>query len=398
MIGPEIRVWEFAKNLSAKGLDVTLAVPNTDVPAGAPFEIRTYTEENIRALTKDKSVGIVQGDVSKKFFEHGERIPTVCDLYDPYVVECLHLDPVSFPEAVASLRSQLLLGDFFLCATQPQRLFYVGMLMMLGRIDPANFVKFNKFENLIDLVPFGTSKQLLNAEKKETESAEKIIFLGGVYGWYDPRSALDCLKKLVQKRKDIRFMFIRFPFDIKAVKKTEETAMKYAAEIGVRDYVIFGDWVPYEDREKLYSRLDIALVIHKESLESMLSFRTRVLDFLSFGVPVITNRGGDLESLIEEHRCGIIIPENNPDVLADAILSILEDRFRTAEMIERGKLLIRRKFLWDKVIEPLEAFCKKPQIYSYPDNCTGEFNQKHFMPGHKSSVAEAIRALFKGRQ
>jgi len=377
LIGPEIRVWEFAKTLCKKRHDVTLAVPNEDFPPHMPFEIIRYTNDNLKILTKDKDVAITQGDVYNKVIRFAERIPTVCDLYDPYIIECMHLDPKSFPSAVETLKTQLLTGDFFLCASEAQRLFYLGMFAILGRLDPIRFSGHNKFENLIDLVPFGAAEENLNFTRIEKAENGKRVFLGGVYNWYNPFTSLDCLKIILNKRKDIKFVFTKFPYEIPAVKRMEKEVSEYAHKIGVIEHITFGEWVPYEERSKLYSDVDIALVIHKSTLEAALSFRTRILDFLSFGIPVITNEGGDLERLIKDYGCGLIVKENDSQCLADALLFLIENQQKRGEMISRGKALIRDKFLWEKVIEPLERFCSNPSFYSISNSCDPAVNIKH---------------------
>jgi glycosyltransferase involved in cell wall biosynthesis len=233
---------------------------------------------------------------------------------------------------------------------------------MLGRLDSAQFPKFNTFENLIDLVPFGAAEENLSfARTRETGKYQKV-FLGGIYTWYDPFASLDCLKIIWRKRDDIKFVFVRFPFDIAAVKKMEGDVLEYADRIGVQDNIIFTNWVSYEERSILYADIDIALVVHRESLEAALSFRTRILDFLSFGIPVIANKGGDLEKELEDHACGIIVNNNNPEILAEAVLALVEDRKKSEAIIARGKTLVKNKYLWEKVIEPLDKFCRNPSF------------------------------------
>lgn len=358
LIGPEIRVWEIARNLTKKGHTVTLAVPNADFPANTPFKIVQYGSDNMKIITEGKDVAVLQGEIFNKFMQSGTSIPIVCDLYDPYIVECLHLDPKAYPSAVQKLKTQLLGGDFFLCASESQRLFYLGMLAALGKLDHARFAEFTQFENIIDIVPFGASSENLSFARCRSSSNETTIFLGGVYTWYDPFVCLDGLKLLVATRKDIRFLFIRFPFVIPPIQETEQKVLQYASRIGVADHIIFDEWVPYEERSRLYERIDIALVIHKTTLESILSFRTRVLDFLSFGVPVITNKGGDLEKMIEDRSSGIVIEELSPEAIAKAVIQLKENQRECDEIVERGRSLIRDCFLWENVIAPLDRYCR----------------------------------------
>ncbi len=53
------------------------------------------------------------------------------------------------------MNRQLAAGDFFLCASDRQRLFYLGQLATLGRINPANYEQDPHLERLLAVVPFG---------------------------------------------------------------------------------------------------------------------------------------------------------------------------------------------------------------------------------------------------
>jgi len=92
-------------------------------------------------------------------FAHGKAIPTVIDLYDPFIVENLHYYPARGAEVFthdhATLVQSLLRGDLFLCASEAQRLFYLGALLAVGRVNPIAFENDPHFDRLIRIAPFG---------------------------------------------------------------------------------------------------------------------------------------------------------------------------------------------------------------------------------------------------
>ena len=51
--------------------------------------------------------------------------------------------------------TQLALGDFFLCASERQRDFWIGALHTAGRINPQTYAADPTLRSLIDVVPFG---------------------------------------------------------------------------------------------------------------------------------------------------------------------------------------------------------------------------------------------------
>src|SRR5438552_9381235 len=136
--GIGIRFLEMEKALRADGH--TVMVLSLD---GASYAGATITPENIARCSSECDVAVVQGHAANDFFAHARPIPTVIDLYDPYIIENLHYyssrGSEVFAHDHATLMGSLLRGDFFLCASETQRMFYLGLLLALGRLNPVSF-------------------------------------------------------------------------------------------------------------------------------------------------------------------------------------------------------------------------------------------------------------------
>ncbi|HWW62102.1 MAG TPA: hypothetical protein VN181_12100, partial [Thermoanaerobaculia bacterium] len=130
--GIGIRFVEIANVLRADGHEVVTLSPDSGL-----------TPENLLRRSELSDVAIVQGHVANDLFAHAKPIPTVVDLYDPYIIENLHYfderGPEVFTHDHATLVNSLLRGDFFLCASEAQRMFYVGMMLAVGRVNPLVF-------------------------------------------------------------------------------------------------------------------------------------------------------------------------------------------------------------------------------------------------------------------
>ena len=90
-------------------------------------------------------------------------VPLIVDIYDPFVLENLEIHatrPLPDQEAIHQsnldvLLDQLRLGDYFICASDTQRDFWLGMLMAAGRVNPHTLAQDPTLRRLIDVVPFG---------------------------------------------------------------------------------------------------------------------------------------------------------------------------------------------------------------------------------------------------
>src|ERR1041385_8861915 len=163
--GIGIRFLEMRNVLAADGHDVTLL--------SAPV-----TPEQLRDGSANADVAVVQGHITNDYFEHARAIPTVVDLYDPFIVENLHYDDERiFAHDHATFLNSLLHGDLFLCASEAQRLFYLGALLSVGRVNP---VTFENLEQLIRIAPFGVAAR--RAGEAPAPHRSGILF-GGIYDW-----------------------------------------------------------------------------------------------------------------------------------------------------------------------------------------------------------------------
>ena len=125
----------------------------------------------------------------------------VVDLYDPFDLELLHLlGGRAGPErrqaqanTVRALHDQVRAGDFFLCASERQRDYWLGYLNALGRVNPATHAADPTLRDLVDVVPFGIPAR--PPERSGTGNARAarlvrrdlvLLWGGGVCDWFDP--------------------------------------------------------------------------------------------------------------------------------------------------------------------------------------------------------------------
>jgi UDP-galactopyranose mutase len=78
-------------------------------------------------------------------------------------------------------------------------------------------------------------------------------------------------------------------------------------------------------------------------------------DFMAAGRPVVSTSVGDLGGFFQQYEVGLLA-KDDPKVLADVILGLLEDPERIRAMGERARRLAENEFSWGRVADRLEAF------------------------------------------
>jgi len=390
--GVGIRFLEFARVLVDDGHEVTvLSADGGSVPGCSAFVI---SPETIRDSTSWSDVIVVQGHVANDLFAHGAHRPTVVDLYDPYLVENFHYFDERgrevFDHDHATLMRSLVRGDFFLCASESQRLFYLGLLAAARRLNPLVFENDHTLQSLIAIAPFGVPP-----ERKVPDKATDFpsLLFGGIYDWYDPILAIEAIAEARQHLPGLSLTFTRHPNAEETPQSLATKAEQFVRDRGLTEFIRFESWIPYADRVPFYDRFNAAILTFPSSLETDLAMRTRVLDYLWAGLPIITSPGRGTDELVQRYGAGTIVHQQSPSAFASAIRKAFSRPDALREMME-GAASFASDFQWEKTLAPLRAFCQAP----VEDSSRQAFLEgRQPESGNDVSIARKIRRHFGRR-
>lgn len=371
MASPAIRAYQIAREL-ARTDDVTLVSPAE--PDGQLDKIAFRREPDgsraaARALRGFDAVVAqkLRPPVMRALAASPTRV--VYDLYTPALPEGLAALAAGAHDGVAplllraeALSQQLALaaGDAFVCTTERQRDFWLGMLGFVGRLDPAAVREDRMLRGLIDVVPFGVPAEPPAAKGRALKGVipgigaedRVLLWAGGITDWTDAETVIRAVATLARRRTDVKLFFLgtakvpRTP--------TEARARELASSLGVAGTsVFFGDaWVPYDERQNYLLEADLGVAAYLETLEARFAFRARLLDYVWALLPIVTTRGDTLGNLVAERGLGKAVAPGDSEAFAAAVEFLLDD----AEATERAGLQlerVREELAWPRVVEPL---------------------------------------------
>lgn len=390
MAGTGIRYWEVAKALAATHkFDVTLACPDSCDISYEGINIITYTQKECGALlqaAKECTIVMFMGfvlDAIPDLKRIVDKKFVIIDIYDPFVIETLEvfkdedrpIKNIRHMEATGSLDYQLKLGDFFTCANEKQKDYWLGMLSEIGKVNPRLYEADRSCRKLIDIVPFGISdtapQHTRNAIKGVWPGINKddkvLIWGGGIWNWFDPLTLIRAMKIISEKRSDVKLFFMGVKHPNPAVTQMEmlNNAVALAQELDIYDkYVFFNfGWVDYNDRQNYLLEADIGVSNHFDTLETRFSFRTRILDYLWSGLPIVCTKGDYFADLVEEENLGASVEFKDPQGLADAVIDILSDSEKYKKCRE-NVARVAQSYKWSKITKPIIDFCSEPMHYT----------------------------------
>ncbi len=410
MAGPAIRAWHMASAL-ANEHDVTLVSLSGIEKLDAPFamlRVRPGDNRAFEPLEKWADVIIFQGHALAVFdaLQHTQKI-LIADIYDPMHLEQLEqgreLPAATWEKQVGDatrvLNEQLIKADFFLCASERQRMFYLGQLAALGRINPANYSADPDLARLIALVPFGVAeippdhrRPVLKGVKSGIAIDDKLLLWGGgLYNWFDPLTLIEAMADIAHRRVNVRLFFqgTKHPHPGVPEMRIVRQSRELAAERGILNKSVFfnDSWVDYADRENYLLEADAGVSTHFQHIETTFSFRTRILDYLWAGLPMVVTDGDSFAELVKTEGLGIVVPERDVAALAEAIEKILFD-VEFIETARKNVARVRERFLWSATLAPLLTFVRNPTH-------AADFQEERLIAGE---MADTFRKPVKRRK
>ena len=143
----------------------------------------------------------------------------------------------------------------------------------------------------------------------------------------------------------------------------KEFVMLNGAPARPRDLVRAGARLLGQRRGEFFERFALALLTFPQSLETELSMRTRVYDYLWGGLPIVSSSAPGTDEILTRYRCGTIVHEATPRAFADAILRT----FAQQSTMRSGTRDFVREHQWPEALQPLRDFCRKPRIDTNKD-------------------------------
>jgi hypothetical protein len=384
MAGPAIRSMAMARVLAGDGHDVVLATTSRlDADySPAPFKLtalRPGDTTAFAALEREAEVIVFQGHAMEQFpaLATTDRV-VVADAYDPMHLEMLEQGrersratwDMLVRSRVMLLNQQLSRADLVLCASERQRSFYLGQLAALGRISPATYEGDPHLERLIDIVPFGLesdppqqTRPTLRGVMPGVEKDSRILLWGGgIYSWFDPLGLIRAVHALAQRRPQTKLVFLgtRHP-GVEPMGIVKE-AIDLARGLGaLGTSVLFNeDWVPYEERGNFFAEANAGVSTHHAHVETEFSFRTRILDYLWAGLPMVVTAGDTFADLVDREGLGVVVPAGDQDALEEALERVLYDEpFATAA--SANVAVVREAFRWNITLAPLRRIVNSPR-------------------------------------
>ncbi|ANM31521.1 hypothetical protein ABI59_21045 [Acidobacteria bacterium Mor1] len=367
--GPVLRAIGLARELS-RHFDVTLGDPGGgEMLPDLPLQIMPWNRDHRPPAHFDVVVSQGTAYPARHSLARNRRKPyQVFDLYDPLLFESWR-DPRQSAHLAGLTGLLLRRADYVLCAGERQRDLWLGGMYVHGAVDGSS-----RIEDKVGVVPFGhdgefpdQTRPVLRGVVPGIEAGDKVLLWGGgLWRWLDPATVIEALRQLAGENPRLRLVFLggRAPADAGAADATADARALAEGQGLLNRFVFFNDdWVPWRERHHYLAEADLAVCASGEGPENTFAFRTRLVDAVWAGVPVVTTRGGAIAEFVDRYQVGRTVAAGDVEGWVRVLRDML-DRDRAASA--RRRLQSCRDVLsWETCAQPLVGFCRRVADGSY---------------------------------
>jgi glycosyltransferase involved in cell wall biosynthesis len=345
--GLAVRVLEMSQALARAGHDVLVASPDEAADVG-PVDVwishpRLVADLEGRVVARARVVDGYESPFGSFLAHAAALVPRIGER----AARDYRIAMVRQLTAVAS-------ADRVLCANETQRISYLTILSMLGRIGPHA-----PDTDLVLRVSSGASPDPPARPRDDGSHAPVVLWCGGCYPWFDVETYLAALPAIVAAVPDVRLRFAGI--DGVAADRELPLAARIRAVVTASPELAprsrFVPWRPYAERGGLYAEADVGVCTYGDHLETRLSMRTRVIDMIWGGLPLVVSAGDEMSRVVEAHGLGRVVPPGDPGALGQAVAALLADPSARRVATARARALAVGDLSWDRQVAPLARFC-----------------------------------------
>lgn len=196
----------------------------------------------------------------------------------------------------------------------------------------------------IEMIYLGWEEKQINFSQKEKDE------LRGSYDIDRDKPVLLFVGRIDEERKGLHTLLKAFSIASDKINAqlivvgsgNQSTINKYLPSLGLDGKVTLTGFVKEDILQKLYAICDV--YVCPSRLEG---FGLTILDAMAAGKPVIATRVGAIPEIISKGENGILVPVNDENALADAIIQILGNTTKAKAVGETNRKKVLAQYKWD---------------------------------------------------
>jgi len=195
----------------------------------------------------------------------------------------------------------------------------------------------------VTVIPYGLTIEAKPPKSRPPEEVPRLLFVG----------RLDERKGLRYLLETLPLVLAEQPIYLRIVGKghLEQEIKSQCSALELDEVVDFLGFVSKEELANEYASCDIfvlpAIVDSKGDTEGL---GIVMIEALAHEKPVVASAVGGIADVILSGTTGLLVPEKDPEALAQAILTLLREPNRAKQMGRKGLQDVQTRFSWSRIV------------------------------------------------
>jgi glycosyltransferase involved in cell wall biosynthesis len=242
------------------------------------------------------------------------KVPIILDAEDPNLT----------PSTKFSL-----MRDFYLMRNRN-----VKKIVTTTNILKSKLVKFYGIPaDKIEVIPYGVDLELF---KPTNLPDEDVVLYYGTLAPHRSRFLVKVIENVLRRRRDVKFIIIG---------DAPRWLQEYLARKSYMENIIMPGYIEHDKLPEWIKKAKVCIFTQDISLGGRLSFK--LLEYMASGRPIVAT-DVDESWPIKESGAGIISPLN-PEIFAENIIKLLEDKKLAMKLAENG-VKYARQYSWNDMV------------------------------------------------
>jgi glycosyltransferase involved in cell wall biosynthesis len=375
------RTWQFVEPLLENGHQVCLIASHPKYQLNAAHEIHSsltchrlnFQERNwlrqadtIAEVFKADAVLAVMFNNGLRATRLASRRPLWIDLYGDRLTEnqiAAHTRKSNRGLEISLEYLKLIArhADKYSTCSTPQKFAMVGQLGMASRLDRHTM----GYEFVHPILPGASSKhdggqpELIVRGGSVPQDAFIVLWSGGYNVWTDVDMLYQALDRAMEK--DPRIHYVSAGAGVRLTNNNSyERFLEMIERSTHRDRFHMLGWQPSTVIPGLYRQADVGVNLDAFHYETLLGTRTRLVEMMHHGLPVITTLGCELSYIIENQGLGLTFPIGDAETFTEHMLALAKDRTLQQKLATQAQRYTNDRLSFQRTTEPFQEWAKKP--------------------------------------
>jgi glycosyltransferase involved in cell wall biosynthesis len=277
--------------------------------------------------------------------------------------------------AIAFMHRVLQKGDVFSVCSTTQSHALVGELAMAGRLNFRTFgYQFTRIilpgsPPAIDMKNGNGQRVLMRRRLGLSDDTFLVLWCGGYNTWTDIKTLFSGLIWAIEREPKVHFLSIGAS-TYNSPNNVYAQFLKLIEQSHYRDHFHMLGWRPWEEINDFYFGSDVGINIDALHYETIYGTRTRLVEMISAGLPVITTLGTELSSMLGEGKIAYTFEIGDSVELGKNILKLARNPEIRQQMSSNAYSFAQNDLSFSNTTIPVREWIQSP--YPAPDK--GEMN------------------------